>query len=75
MKLNKKIEELFDEYLSTLDDTDKDQTYDTDRGIARTGIRGFQEWLAQQKRRPTKRAVDVGRASEIKGEGNTAPRN
>jgi hypothetical protein len=42
------IQELFNMYLDTLDDTDKDEDYGTDRNIHGIGLKGFLDWLMDQ---------------------------
>ena len=41
----KKLIALRDEYLATLDNSDKDEIYDTDRGMNALGLNNFINWL------------------------------
>ena len=45
MKFKEKLQKLFEEYLATLDDTDKDEYYNHERGIANDVFEDFMAWL------------------------------
>lgn len=47
MKFNKKLQLLFDEYLATLDDKDKDEWYTTERRLSEIIFQNFIEWLSK----------------------------
>lgn len=48
MKFKEKLQELFEEYLATLDDTDKDEYYTTELGIADGVFKDFMEWFEKR---------------------------
>ncbi len=48
MKFKEKLQKLFEEYLATLDDTDKDEYYNTDKGIANSVFEDFMTWLEKR---------------------------
>jgi len=47
MKFNKKLQLLFDEYLATLDDKDRDEWYTTERRLSAIVFQNFMEWLSK----------------------------
>ena len=47
MKFNKKLQLLFDEYLATLDDKNRDEWYTTERRLSEIVFQGFMEWLSK----------------------------
>ena len=47
-----KLQKLIDEYLAALDDSEKDERYDTERGFAEFGLKWFAEWLKDKEETP-----------------------
>jgi hypothetical protein len=45
---HKELKKLFDEYLSTLRDDDRDELYCSSRSFAEVGVRPFLKWLRKR---------------------------